>query len=76
MALLLQRGADTSLADSEGITPLMTACIGACVESLRLLLQHGVDVLHERFLAEPVAGTLGYSGPLHRASPGGVAMSL
>lgn len=42
--LLIQHGADVDAADEYGITPLMEACEGCCVETARLLIESGANV--------------------------------
>ena len=42
--VLLDGGADPSLLDSEGVTPLMVAAMGGHLEVLRLLLARGAAV--------------------------------
>ena len=40
----LKAGADLAIADKRGNNPLMIAAMYGCVETVRLLLQHGADV--------------------------------
>jgi ankyrin repeat protein len=41
VAKLLERGADTEIIDSEGLSPLHVAADEGCEEVIRLLIQEG-----------------------------------
>lgn len=44
--LLVENGADVDAADDDGLTPLLAACIGGCLDSAKLLIEHGANVNH------------------------------
>lgn len=47
VAAFLELGADVNLANNDGCTPLFTALANARVDTVKLLLEHGADIMHK-----------------------------